>query len=115
LHYGFCHTVILDKNSRFYGVCCVALDLLQINRHIISGNNHNQMIVERVNQYLTKGLKKMTNEHHSVYIALKAILLSFYMRGTPAQFLVQIFLASLSPLVVNLPFQSITQQTSIRN
>ncbi len=36
------------------------------------------MIVERVNRYLTKGLKIMTNERDSVRIALEAILLLLY-------------------------------------
>ncbi len=35
-------------------------------------------MVERVNRYLTKGLKIMTNEHNSVWIALEAILLLLY-------------------------------------
>jgi len=73
LRYGFCHTVALD-----FGVCRKALDLLQINCHILLGDNHNPMIVERVNRYLTKGLKIMTNERDSVCIALEAILLLLY-------------------------------------
>ena len=78
LRYGFCHTVVLDKDSKFFGVCREALDLLQINCHVLSGDNHNPMIVERVNRYLTKGLKIMTNERDSVRIALEAILLLLY-------------------------------------
>ena len=46
LRYGFCHTVVLDKDSKFFGVCREALDLLQINCHVLSGGNHNPMIVE---------------------------------------------------------------------
>jgi hypothetical protein len=49
LRYRFCHTVVLDKDSKFFGVCCKALDLLHINCHVLSGNNHNPMIVEQVN------------------------------------------------------------------
>jgi hypothetical protein len=75
--HGFCRTVVLDKDSKFFGVCRKALDLLQINCHVLSGDNHNPMIVKRVNQYLTKGLKIMTNERNSVRIALEAILLLF--------------------------------------
>ncbi len=75
LHYGFCHTIVLDKDSKFYGVCREALDLLNINCHILSGDNHNPMMVEHVNRYLTKGLKIMTNEH---CVALEAILLLLY-------------------------------------
>jgi hypothetical protein len=78
LRYGFCHTVVLDKDSKFFGVCHKALDLLQINCHVLLGDNHNPMIVEHVNRYLTKGLKIMTNERDSVRIALEAILLLLY-------------------------------------
>ena len=49
LHYGFCHTIVLDKDSKFYGVCYEALDLLNINCHVLSGDNHNPMLVEHVN------------------------------------------------------------------
>jgi hypothetical protein len=31
LCYGFCHTIVLDKDRKFYGVCREALDLLKIN------------------------------------------------------------------------------------
>jgi hypothetical protein len=78
LRYGFCHTVVLDKDSKFFGVCREALNLLHNNCHVLSGNNHNPMIVERVNWHLTKGLKIMTNKRGSVRIALEAILLLLY-------------------------------------
>jgi hypothetical protein len=48
LRYGFCHTIVLGKDSKFYGVCCEALDLLQINCHVLSDKNHNPMMVENV-------------------------------------------------------------------
>jgi hypothetical protein len=78
LRYGFCHTVVLDKDTKFYGVCHEALDLLQINCHVLSGANHNPMLVKRVNRYLTKGLKIMCNERDLVRIANEAILLLLY-------------------------------------
>jgi len=78
LRYGFCHTAVLDKDTKFYGVCREALDLLQINCHVLSGANHNPMLVERINRYLTKGLKIMCNERGSVRIANEAILLLLY-------------------------------------
>ena len=62
LRYGFCHTIVLDKDSKFYSICREALDLLHLNCHILSGDNHNPMMFERVNRYLTKGLKIMTNK-----------------------------------------------------
>ena len=69
---------MLDKDSKFFGVFKEAVDLLQINHHVLSGGNHNGMLVERVNRYLNKGLKIMTNERGSVCVAMEAILLLLY-------------------------------------
>ena len=52
LCYGICATAVLDKDAKFYGVCREALDLLQVNYHVLSGANHNPLLVERVNSYL---------------------------------------------------------------
>jgi hypothetical protein len=78
LRYGFCHTVVLNKDSKFFGVCREAINLLKLNCHVLSSANHNPMIVERVNWYLMKGLKIMCNERGSVRVALEAILLLLY-------------------------------------
>jgi hypothetical protein len=68
---SFCHTCILDKDSKFFGVCQEALNLLQINRHVLSGGTQNPMLVERLNWYLNKGLQIMTNECDSNCITLR--------------------------------------------
>ena len=78
LRYGLCFTAVLDKDSKFFGVCRQALDLLQINCHVLSSNNHNPMLVERINRYLNKGLRIMCNERESVRVAQEAILLLIY-------------------------------------
>jgi hypothetical protein len=75
LRYGFCHTAVLDKDSKFFGICREALDLLKINCHVLLGANHNPMFVERVNWYLNKRLCIMCNEQDLVRVALEAILL----------------------------------------
>jgi hypothetical protein len=75
LRFGFCHTIVLDKDSKFFGKFKEADNLLQINCHVLSGGNHNGMLVERVNRYLNKGLKIMTNKRDSVRVAIEAILL----------------------------------------
>jgi hypothetical protein len=75
---GFCHTIALDKDSKFFGVHRKAIDLLQINCHILSSVNHNPMIVKHFNQYLNKGLNMMCNECNSVCVALETILLLLY-------------------------------------
>ena len=78
LRHGLCFTAVLDKDSKFFGVCREALDLLHINCHVLSSGNHNPMLVERVNRYLNKGLKIMCNERESIRIAPEAILLLLY-------------------------------------
>jgi hypothetical protein len=78
MQYGFCHTVVLNKDSKFFGVCRESIDLLKINCHVLSGGNHDPMLVERINCYLNKGLKIMVNKQDSPCIALKAILLLIY-------------------------------------
>jgi hypothetical protein len=75
LRFGFCHTCALDKDSKFYGVGCKALDLLKVNRHVLSGSNHNPMTAKCLNRYLNAGLRIMMNECNSSCIALEAILL----------------------------------------
>lgn len=78
LRFGLCHTVVLDKDSKFLGVFKESLELLKIHYHILSGENHNPMMVERINRYLNKGLKIMTNERGSVRVAMESILLLLY-------------------------------------
>ena len=78
LLFGFCHTTVLDKDSKFYREIKGGVDLLQINRHVLSGGNHTPMLVERVNFYLNKGLKIMMNKRDSVRVAMEAILLLLY-------------------------------------
>jgi hypothetical protein len=78
LWYGLCHTVVLDKDSKFYDVFRESLDLLEINCHVLSGDNHNPMLVEHLCRYFSKGLCIMTNERNIVRVALKALLLLLY-------------------------------------
>ncbi len=78
LWYGFCHTIVLDKDSKFYGVFQESFDLLKINRHVLSGNNHNPMLVKRLCCYFNKGLRIMTNKRDTVRVALEALLLLLY-------------------------------------
>jgi hypothetical protein len=75
LQFGFCHTCVLDKDSKFFGICHKALDLLQINCHILSGGNHNPKLVKHLNWYLNEGLCVIANKQDSNRIALEAILL----------------------------------------
>jgi hypothetical protein len=78
LQFGLCHTTVLDKDSKFFGAFKEACNLLQLNQHVLSGSNHNPMIVKQVNCYLNKGLKVMSNKRGSIWIAMEAILLLLY-------------------------------------
>jgi len=85
LQYGLSHTVVLDKDSKFLGVCRESLDLLlHINCHILSGGNHNPMLVKRLNRYHNKGLKIMTNKRDTSGLPLKPSS-SSSTHGAPAQ------------------------------
>jgi hypothetical protein len=78
LQYGFCHTAVLNKDSKFVGVCCEAMHLFLINCHVLSGRNHSQMLMERVFYYTNRGLKIMSNKRKLIQVALEAILLLIY-------------------------------------
>jgi hypothetical protein len=96
------------------GVFKESLDLLNINYHVLSGDNHNPMLVERVNRYLNEGLHIMTNERNSIRTALEAILLSFT-HGTPVLFRVPTFPAASLPSAVNSLFSSTSLQVLTRS
>jgi hypothetical protein len=78
LQYGFCHTVVLNNDSKFFCMCRKALDLLQINGHVLSRSNHNPLIDKQLNHYLNQRLCIMCNKRDSNQIALKGILLLIY-------------------------------------
>jgi hypothetical protein len=71
LRFGFSHTVVLNKDSKFFGVFHKSLDLLKNHYHVLFGNNHDGTLVKRLNRYLNKGLRIMSNERGSIRIALK--------------------------------------------
>jgi hypothetical protein len=62
LQHGFCHTIIVDADSKFKGIFKETMQLLQLNVHWASGNNHDSILVERFNAYLNKGLKILCTE-----------------------------------------------------
>jgi hypothetical protein len=45
---------------------------------MISGDNHNAMIVKRLCRYFNKGLRIMTNERRTVRMVLESLLLLLY-------------------------------------
>ena len=52
---GLAHIIVLDKDSKFHTTFAETCQLMNFNVHTISGENHNLIIVERVNRYLNKG------------------------------------------------------------
>ena len=43
------HTIVLDKDSKFYAVFAQSFLILDLNVHTVSSENHDAIIVERVN------------------------------------------------------------------
>ncbi len=78
LQFGLCHIIVLDKDSKFFAAFKEVCNLLQINWHVLSGGNHNPMMVKRVNRYLNEGLKVMSNKRGCVWIVMEAIVLLLY-------------------------------------
>ena len=78
LWYGFCHTIVLDEDSQFFGVCRDAFNLLKIYCHVLLGDNHNPMFVKQPCRYFNKGLTIVCNNRDTVRIALEALLLLLY-------------------------------------
>lgn len=78
LRFGFSHTIIVDKDSNFLGVFAKTAALLKINTHVLSGENHDPMIVERICRFLVKCLTVFCNERVDNRVALEGILMSLY-------------------------------------
>ncbi len=78
LQFSLCHSIILNKDTKFLGTFKDACGLLQLNRHVLLGNNHNPMIVKCIICYLNQCLKITANERGTVWIAMEAILLLLY-------------------------------------
>ena len=78
LRFGFSHTIVVDKDSKFLGDFAKTAALLKINIHVLSGGNHDPMIVERICHYLNSCLKVFCNERGNNRVALEGILMSLY-------------------------------------
>ena len=78
MRFGLCHTLVVDKASAFFSVFKEVVELLRLNLHVLSGDNHDAILVERVNKFINKGLRVMTTERGSTRIASEAILLLLY-------------------------------------
>ena len=76
--FGLAHTIVLDKNSKFYAVSAQSCLLLDLNVHTASSENNDDIIVERLNRYLNKDLKIFTQERGTPSVSREAILLLIY-------------------------------------
>ena len=74
----FSHTIVVDKDSKFRSVFAETADLLKINMHVLSGENHDGMIVERVDRFLNSCLTIFCNERGTVLVAQEGVFMSLY-------------------------------------
>lgn len=78
LRHGFSHTIVVDKDSKFRATFAQTAELLGINIHILSGENHDGMLVERVNRFLNSSLTIFCAERGSTLVAQEGILMALY-------------------------------------
>ena len=78
LQHGFCHTVVVDADSKFKAAFKATMEMLQLNVHWASGNNHDSILVERFNLFLNKGLKILCTERSTTRSFVEAAQLLTY-------------------------------------
>ena len=78
LRFGFSHTIVVDKDSKFLREFVKTSALLKINMHTLLGSNHDPMIVERIFRFLNTCLTIFCNERGNTRVALEGILMSLY-------------------------------------
>ena len=78
LRFGFSHTIVVDKDSKFLGVFSQTAALLNINICVLSGENNDPIIVERICRFLNSCLTVFCNERGNNHIALEGVLVSLY-------------------------------------
>lgn len=72
LHYGFCHMLIINKDSKFFSIFQDVVEPLNINLHHILGNKYDAMLDEHVNRFLNKCLSIFCNKQDSIHVAQEA-------------------------------------------
>ena len=112
LRFGFSHTIVVDKASAFLGVFAATAALLNINIHVLSGENHDPMIVESVNRFSTIASQSFAMNEEPIALHSKGSSWLF-MPGTLPQSLVLICLAAYLWLATNSNSQSASLPTSI--
>ena len=69
LRFGVSHTIVVDKDSKFLGVFAKTAALLKINIHVLSGKNHDPMIVKHICRFLNSCLTIFCNERGNIRVA----------------------------------------------
>ena len=76
LRFEFAYTIV--KVSVFLSVFAETAKLLGINIHVLSGENHDPMIVEGINRFLNSCLTIFCNDRGTTKVAQEGILMSLY-------------------------------------
>jgi len=78
LRFGFSHTIVVDKDSKFCGVFAKTVKLLNINIHILSGGNHDPMLIEQICRFLNASLTIYCGERGTIKVSESGILMALY-------------------------------------
>ena len=78
LRFGLANTILIDKDSKSYAFFAQSCLILDLNVHTVSSENHDYIIMERVNRCLNKGLKIFNQERGTPEVSIEAILLLIY-------------------------------------
>ena len=78
LLFGFYHTIVVEKDIKFLGVFAQTSALLNINIDVLSGENYDPIIVERIYRFLNSSLTVFYNDRCNNRVSLEGILMSLY-------------------------------------
>ena len=78
LRFGPSHTIVVDKVSKVRNVFAETVELLQNHIHVLSGENHDAMLVKRVNQFLNSSLTIFCKEYITTNVSEEGILMILY-------------------------------------
>ena len=72
------HILVLNKDSKFFGVFYEVADILQLNYHMVLSDNYDGMLIKRINIFLNKGLRATAHKLNYFCVAVEVILLLLY-------------------------------------
>eukprot|EP00957_Ditylum_brightwellii_P024268 1830422-Ditylum_brightwellii.AAC.1 len=73
LQYRLCHTIVVDKDSKFMAIFVKTMELSNINMHVESGGNHNIILPEQFFCFLNSGLAVIISKRDSTKVSTEAI------------------------------------------